>query len=145
MLYVGAELLHEMITHAESTTDECCGFLIGLETSNDHRTLEHIIATNNISPEDRSHRFEIAPLAFLRAEQFADRNDLQLLGIYHSHPNHLAIPSELDRISAQPGFSNVIISLINNKFAAIRSWRLNNDRQFEEEKITHPIINYPPK
>lgn len=145
MLYVGAELLNEIITHAESTSDECCGFLIGVETANDYRTVEHIIVTSNITPENPSQRFEIAPLAFLQAEQFADRNDLQLLGIYHSHPNHEAIPSELDRISAQPGFSNVIISLTNNKFATIRSWRLNSEQQFEEEKITHPVFNNPPK
>lgn len=145
MLYVGAELLNEIITHAESTSDECCGFLIGFERANDHRTVEHIITASNITPEDPSHRFEIAPLAFLQAEKFADHNDLQLLGIYHSHPNHEAIPSELDRISAQPGFSNVIVSLTNNKFATIRSWRLNSEQQFEEEKITHPVFNYPPK
>lgn len=144
MLYVGAELLNEIITHAESTSDECCGFLIGYEKAND-RTVEHIIITDNTTPEDAPHRFEIAPLAFLQAEQFADRNDLQLLGIYHSHPNHPAIPSELDRVSAQPGFSNVIISLANSKFDTIRSWRLNSEQQFEEEKITHSVFIYPPK
>lgn len=144
MLHVGAELLNEIITHAESTSDECCGFLIGYESAND-RTVEHIIITDNTTPEDASHRFEIAPLAFLQAEQFADRHDLQLLGVYHSHPNHPAIPSELDRVSAQPGFSNVIISLTNNKFDTIRSWKLNSEQQFEEEKISHPLFIYPPK
>jgi proteasome lid subunit RPN8/RPN11 len=144
MLYVGVELLNEMITHAESTSDECCGFLIGLETT-DNRAVQHVITTNNITPGDRSQRFEIAPLAFLEAEHFAELNNLQLLGIYHSHPNHPAIPSELDRVSAQPGFSNVIISLKDQKFADIRSWRLTSDLHFEEEKITDSVFINPPK
>jgi proteasome lid subunit RPN8/RPN11 len=144
MLYVGAELLNEMITHAESTSDECCGFLIGIETT-DERTVQHIIKTPNVTPGDPSHRFEIAPLSFLEAEHYAERNNLQLLGIYHSHPNKPAVPSELDRGSAQPGFSNVIISIMNNKFAGIRSWKLNDDLHFEEEKITNTVSTNPPK
>lgn len=139
MLYVGAELLNKMITHAESTPDECCGFLIGDEATDD-RIVRYIITASNVTPGDPSSRFEIAPLAFLEAEHFAERNKLQLLGVYHSHPNHPAIPSELDRLSAQPGFSNVIISLSDKKFTAIRSWRLNSDSRFEEEMITNTVI-----
>jgi len=144
MLNVDTDILSEMITHAESTSGECCGFLLGIDTAKD-RTVQHIIKTTNVTTEDTSYRFEIAPLAFLEAEHYADRNNLQLLGIYHSHPNQPAIPSELDRVSAQPTFSNVIISLMNNKFAAIRSWKLNDDLHFEEEKIVYPEFTNPPK
>jgi proteasome lid subunit RPN8/RPN11 len=56
-------------------------------------------------------------------------------GIYHSHPKHPAIPSETDRLSAQPFFSYVIISVLDKDTTELRSWLLNEERQFEEEKI----------
>jgi proteasome lid subunit RPN8/RPN11 len=60
---------------------------------------------------------------------------LALLGIYHSHPNHPAIPSEHDRVAAQPWFSYVIISVLERKIGPVRSWRLNEETQFEEETV----------
>lgn len=134
MLYVGTELLNQMVSHAESTSDECCGFLIG-DDATSYRTIHYVIGTDNIATGDRCRRFEVAPLAYLAAENFAEKNSLQLLGVYHSHPDHPAVPSELDRQSAQPGFSNMIISTTNKKFAAVRSWRLNQARHFYEETI----------
>jgi proteasome lid subunit RPN8/RPN11 len=63
------------------------------------------------------------------------------LGIYHSHPNHPAIPSEQDRIAAQPYFSYVIISVMNDHIDHIRSWRLNDSSQFEEENFSPVHLN----
>jgi proteasome lid subunit RPN8/RPN11 len=133
------ELLSEMIAHAESSKDECCGFLIGHETA-DYRMVDKIMIANNVAQQDKSCRFEIAPLEYLKAEHAAEQNNLQLLGIYHSHPNHPAIPSALDRVAAMPDFSYVIVSVMEQKFAAVRSWRLNDKFLFEEEKITDNIL-----
>jgi proteasome lid subunit RPN8/RPN11 len=63
------------------------------------------------------------------------------LGIYHSHPKHPAIPSETDRLAAQPFFSYVIISVIDKDTIDLRSWLLNDERQFEEEKILDYIYS----
>jgi proteasome lid subunit RPN8/RPN11 len=71
----------------------------------------------------------------MTAEQHALDHDWTLLGVYHSHPNHPAIPSEHDRVAAQPFFSYLIISVLNNEIITLRSWLLNDDQQFEEEKI----------
>jgi proteasome lid subunit RPN8/RPN11 len=57
------------------------------------------------------------------------------LGVYHSHPKHPAIPSEHDRKAAQPFFSYVIVSVMSNDDITVRSWLLNDDQQFDEEKI----------
>jgi len=67
------------------------------------------------------------------AERYAEENNIQLLGIYHSHPEHPAIPSEQDRIAAQPWFSYLIVSVIKAQIDHIRSWRLNEIAAFEEE------------
>lgn len=115
--------------------DECCGFLFGEEDSEGNRTISDIQVVNNAKEGDKRRRFEIAPLDYMRAEQYAEENNQLLLGVYHSHPNHPAIPSEHDRVAAQPYFSYVIISVLEGKIGPVRSWRLNDEAQFEEETI----------
>jgi proteasome lid subunit RPN8/RPN11 len=115
--------------------DECCGFFFGKEEPDGSRIVTHVQVVNNSKEGDKRRRFEISPVDYLRAEQYADENNLQLLGVYHSHPNHPAVPSEHDRVAAQPYFSYIIISVLDKKPGPIRSWRLNDDFQFEEEVI----------
>jgi len=115
--------------------DECCGFLFGIE-KRDERLVTDVLIVNNVKEGDKKRRFEISPKDYMKAEQYADENNLQLLGVYHSHPNHPAVPSEHDRVAAQPWFSYIIISVINKDIDAIRSWRLNEKNQFEEEKLS---------
>jgi proteasome lid subunit RPN8/RPN11 len=136
MLIIHDKAREEMIGDALSAfPDECCGFLFGEEAA-DERIITVIRVVSNAKEGDKRRRFEIAPKDYVTAERFADENDLQLLGVYHSHPNHPAIPSEHDREAAQPYFSYIIISVINNEWAGTRSWRLNNERKFEEETIS---------
>ena len=115
--------------------DECCGFFFGKEELDGSRIITHIQVVNNSKEGDKRRRFLIAAADYLKAEQFADENNLQLLGVYHSHPNHPAVPSEHDRVAAQPYFSYIIISVLDKKQGPMRSWRLNDDFQFEEESI----------
>lgn len=134
MLHIEEVILNELITNVESSQEECCGFLFGNETGDD-RTIAAIMSAENVSKFDKRIRFEISPVDYIKAEKFADQNNLHLLGIYHSHPNSPAVPSVFDRAAAQPHFSYAILSVFHNKFSAIRSWRLTNSLQFEEEKI----------
>jgi len=127
--------VRDMIEDAVSSfPDECCGFLFGNETEEERIILEAKVV-NNAKEGDKRKRFAITPKDYLKAEQYADENNLLLLGVYHSHPNHPAVPSEHDRLAAQPYFSYVILSVINNEYAGLRSWRLNEEQQFEEEEI----------
>jgi proteasome lid subunit RPN8/RPN11 len=132
----------EMINDAlKSFPDECCGFFFGREDE-DSRLVTDILIVDNAKNGDKRRRFEISPLDYIKAELFADGQHLQLLGVYHSHPNHPAVPSEHDRVAAQPYFSYIIISVIENQFHDIRSWRLNDESNFVEEKITdQSLIN----
>ena len=134
--------------------DECCGFLFGREERDGTRLVIDILVVDNSKQGDKTRRFEISPLDYMTAEQHALDHDWTLLGIYHSHPKHPAIPSEHDRIAAQPWFSYVIVSVIEGVIVSIpeadatkssqppakpaidfRSWVLNENQQFEEEKI----------
>lgn len=133
--------LDEMYQDAlKSYPDECCGFFFGNETG-EERIITRIVVVNNSKEGDKRRRFEIAPKDYLDAERYADENEVQLLGVYHSHPNHPAVPSEHDRVAAQPYFSYVIISVKENEIADLRSWQLNENLQFEEEKIENQFIN----
>lgn len=125
-----------MIEDAISTfPDECCGFLFGREEHDGTRVILDILAVDNSKEGDKRRRFVISPQDYMTAEQHALDHDWTLLGIYHSHPNHPAIPSEHDRVAAQPFFSYVIVSVLEKETITLRSWVLNDDAQFEEENI----------
>ena len=141
MLVIEQKSLDEMYADAlRSFPDECCGFFFGNEIG-EERIITNIFTVDNSKEGDKKRRFEIAPKDYLNAERFADENELKLLGVYHSHPNHPAVPSEHDRIAAQPYFSYIIISVKERKIADIRSWQLNDNFQFEEERIENQSIN----
>jgi len=134
MISLDQTLLENLVTAVEPSTDECCGFFFGHEEG-EHRVITKIMCVEN-SAREKFRNFEIASKDYLNAENLAAQYNLQLLGVYHSHPNCPAIPSEYDRISAMPYFSYVILSVINKKFDSIRSWNLNSNFQFEEESLS---------
>lgn len=123
-----------------SFPDECCGFFYGEEDSLGNRRVTEILVVNNAKEGDKRRRFEISPKDYLKGEEYAIERDIQFLGIYHSHPNHPAVPSEHDRIAAQPYFSYIILSVLSDHTTHMRSWRLNDSLQFEEEKINTSIF-----
>ena len=134
--------LEEMKTHALSLfPDECCGFLYGTEQKDGSRLITKILEVNNSKAGDKRRRFEISGKDYIQGEKFALENDTLFLGIYHSHPKHPAIPSEHDRVAAQPFFSYVILSVMADKIDHIRSWQLNDDAQFEEEIFSPAHLN----
>ncbi len=127
-----------IVRDAESTfPEECCGFLFGYITADNNRIITEAQIVENVKEGDKRRRFVIHPKDYLKAESYADKHDLTLLGVYHSHPDHPAIPSEHDRIAAQPFFSYVILSVQSGRFHHARSWLLNDQGYFEEESFLH--------
>jgi proteasome lid subunit RPN8/RPN11 len=124
----------------DSFPDECCGFFYGNEDGLGNRSVTEILVVNNAKEGDKRKRFEVSAKDYMKAEQYALEKGLQLLGVYHSHPDHAAIPSEHDRVAAQPYFSYIIISVLSNRTTHMRSWRLNDNFQFEEETISTGIF-----
>ena len=134
MLYIHQTVLIDLRLASEKVMEECCGFLYGWEKEN-----QRVITCMNEAANEAGNRatnFAISARAYMNAEAFASKNDLQLVGIYHSHPGHPAIPSELDRLAALPYFSYLIASVQNKQVVDIRSWRLDNNLKFEEEPLT---------
>jgi proteasome lid subunit RPN8/RPN11 len=133
-IYLQPTALETMVSHARETyPEECCGFFYGIQGEN--RMVSLAVPVDNQKQENRRRRFEISPLDYMKAEQFADENHLTLLGVYHSHPDHSAIPSQHDLLQAVPFFSYIIVSVKQGEVAEVKSWQLNDAGTFEEETV----------
>jgi proteasome lid subunit RPN8/RPN11 len=120
-----------VIRHAgeESYPNECCGVLLGTLLEDDEKRIEGVLPIDNgREAEEQYHRFEIGPEDYLRAEKEARKAKLDVLGFYHSHPDHPAIPSEFDRDHALPFYSYIIVAVEKGKAGELTSWELKNDR-----------------
>lgn len=113
--------------------NECCGFFFG--NGDAERIVTNVLPVQNSKDGDQRRRFQISPMDYMKAERYALENNLTLLGIYHSHPLHPAIPSEHDRVAAMPWFSYIILSVNAEHVADVTSWQLNQDQQFERETV----------
>jgi proteasome lid subunit RPN8/RPN11 len=122
---------------AASYPEECCGFLIGHSGDSEETTVvERVLSLDNERADSRHNRYLIHPETVLAAHKEARALGLDVMGYYHSHPDHPARPSEFDREHAWPGLSYVIVSVEQGKVADTRSWRLSEDRErFDEEVI----------
>ncbi len=115
---------------------ECCGFLIGRENHGDKRVAALQAAPNVFQEEERYHRFLISPETFLAAEKSAKKQNMDVIGFYHSHPDSAAVPSEYDAAHAWPWYSYVILAVEREGAGNIASWQLQSDRsRFTEEEI----------
>jgi proteasome lid subunit RPN8/RPN11 len=116
---------------SETYPNECCGALIGRDG-----VVSETLALPNTTEEGPRRRFLVRPTDYRAAEARATEVGQELLGFYHSHPDHPARPSQYDLDHAWPFFSYVIVSILNGNAADMRSWRLREDRsQFDEEAI----------
>ncbi|MBE9185318.1 M67 family metallopeptidase [Microcoleus sp. LEGE 07076] len=134
-------------THGESAyPEECCGLLLGT-IADGVKTLVEVWPTDNAWsaeaednwPEQKDltekRRYAIAPEDMLRAmKQGRDRN-LEIIGIYHSHPDCPAVPSECDRTLAWAQYSYIIVSVQQGCCEDFCSWTLDRENKFQAEEI----------
>lgn len=137
MLTLASEFIDRIREHARhSYPEECCGFLFGSSES-DVKNVKDLHELTNSSGENRSRRYVIGPEEYRNAEQWAEGIGMEVLGLYHSHPDHPSRPSQFDVDHALPWWSYIIISVERGIPSVISSWVLNDDRSgFGEEKIT---------
>lgn len=133
MVTISRSLIESIAAHLEAAyPEEGAGFLLGV----DGEVREIISLLNAREDEARHNRYLIAPEDYLKAEMQAAEKGVDLIGVFHSHPDCPNEPSEFDREWAQPFFSYFISRVDNGKAVSHRSWRLTEDRsKYEEEKI----------
>lgn len=135
---MGAGVEAAVRQHAAATyPDECCGALLGTSSDAAGVSILEAVPLANVTAEGPRRRFRVSPDDYRQAEARSAQTGTELIGFYHSHPDHPAVPSQYDLDHAWPNLSYVIVSIVQGSAAAIRSWRLRPDRSaFEEERIT---------
>ncbi|MBD0337418.1 MAG: M67 family metallopeptidase [Cyanobacteria bacterium Co-bin13] len=157
VLILDPENLQGIRAHAEQTyPEECCGLLVGQwlrqpDGDDTRQVLDCVAADNDWNetsaaevgalrqqPETEStaaktSRYWIDPKVLLRVQREARDRNLDIVGVYHSHPDHVAVPSECDRTLAWPGYSYIIVAVTQGKATDLRSWHLDEQHQFQPE------------
>ncbi len=111
---------------------ECCGALVG----RDDRVID-VVALPNTTEEGPRRRFLVRPSDYRLAEARAAELGGELLGFYHSHPDHPARPSQYDLEHAWPTFAYIIVSVAAGAAGDMTVWYLKDDRSSFEEGSLH--------
>jgi len=147
-LKMTAEIAQNIRQHgAETYPHECCGALLGRDgvagdtasVGSVQLPLREILALFplvNRRDDSPHNRFSVTAEDVRDAEKAAQEKNLEVVGWYHSHPDHPAEPSQYDRDHAWPWYSYIIVSVANGKPAEMTSWRLSDDRcEYAAEEI----------
>jgi proteasome lid subunit RPN8/RPN11 len=148
-LWISGHLAEKIRVHgAETYPHECCGALLGRDSSEageseagngtltPGRAILGLFPLVNRRDDSPRNRFSVTSEDVLAAEKDAREHGLDVVGWYHSHPDHPARPSEYDRDHAWPWYSYIIVSVQGGAPQEMTSWRLNDDRkEFSPEGI----------
>jgi proteasome lid subunit RPN8/RPN11 len=133
-LRISALLVERIRRHGVETYPlECCGALLGRDVSSSgklaaSREILDVLSLINRRDDSPRNRFSVAPRDVIEADRAAQARGLEVVGWYHSHPDHPARPSEYDREHAWPWYSYVIVSVQQGIAQEMTSWRLQEDR-----------------
>jgi proteasome lid subunit RPN8/RPN11 len=140
-LTITTKLADEIRAHGAKTyPHECCGALLGREELVAGRQIVReilgLFPLVNRREDTPQNRFSVTAEDVRAAEAAAREQQLEVVGWYHSHPDHPARPSQYDRDHAWPWYSYIIVSVANGEPEDMTSWRLNDDREeFSSERI----------
>lgn len=104
---------------------ECCGVLAG--RPGEAKEVVKLVPVTNRRTDD-PHRYLIAPDDLRSIEADLRATGLEVLGCYHSHPDHPAAPSAFDTAQAWPWYSYIIVRVDGGRAADLTSWVLEDDR-----------------
>ncbi|MBV9889004.1 MAG: M67 family metallopeptidase [Acidobacteria bacterium] len=148
MLRLNQDLSNKIRAHgAETYPHECCGALLGRDLdattarSSDgdglaSREVTALFPLVNRRDDSPRNRFSVTSEDVRDAEKAAREKGIDVVGWYHSHPDHPAAPSQYDRDHAWPWYSYIIVSVANGRAENMTSWRLTDDRtQFTPENL----------
>jgi proteasome lid subunit RPN8/RPN11 len=115
--------------------EEGCRVLLGVEKDG-ARDVVGAETLGNDREDSRGNRYVISPGRFLAAERAARERGLDVVGFFHSHPDHPARPSAFDLEHAWPWYSYLIVSVVRGRPEDATSWRMSEDRsRFEPEGV----------
>lgn len=116
--------------------NEGAGLLLGTANGEGKQVVDILALANQWKGAEQYHRFLLTPQDMLRGEQEAFRRGLEVIGVFHSHPDHPAEPSGFDREWALPWYSYIITTVEQGRAVRSRSWLLKDDRSaYDEEPL----------
>ena len=141
MLILDRQAEEGMVRHGEEGYPrEVCGLLVGhFEDGMATRKAQEAWRAVNLNRERAADRYDLDPADFRRIEEEARRRRMEVVGVYHSHPDHPSRPSETDRQRAEEiwqsaeSWSYVILEVARGSVASRRSWVLRGGAFGEEE------------
>lgn len=127
-----------MVDHAERTfPNECCGAMLG-RLDADHKTVSVAVPLQNAYNGSQGERYEIRPEHLLEADRAARARGMELIGIFHSHPDCDAYFSETDLKNSCPWYSFVVLSVKNGRFDHANSFLPDLDQtRADKEELRH--------
>jgi proteasome lid subunit RPN8/RPN11 len=132
MIKINSGAWETMVAHAQSTfPDECCGVMVG-KIDGDEKQVTTAIALENAYKGKQEDRYEIRPEDLLAADKNARAEGLDLIGIFHSHPDCDAYFSKTDLENSCPWYSFVVLSIKGGKFDHANSFLPNADQTVAE-------------
>ncbi|QDU83620.1 Mov34/MPN/PAD-1 family protein [Planctomycetes bacterium Pla163] len=123
---------------AAELPNEACGLLLGTDHGDGRVVVERVEPTRNATREPAADTFEVHPEDFVRLDGLARELGLDVVGVWHSHPDSAAIPSRTDTERAWPGWSYLIVGRAAHSDVHARSWRLDATARFAEERLLAP-------
>ena len=135
---------NEIAAHGERDyPHECCGLLLGNFGADGTKLVVEIYPISNAREEEaKRNRFLIRPEELMHGERYAETKQLEVVGFYHSHPDHPAVPSQYDLEHAWPMFSYIVVSVSGGAAKDLRSWEMESDRsRFNEEEISKAPVS----
>jgi len=128
MIRVESEAWAAMVAHArQAYPNECCGAMLG-STDGDMKTVHVAMALENSYEGAQAARYELRPQDLLAADKAARERRMDLIGIYHSHPDCDAYFSKTDLQNSCPWYSFVVLSIQKGEFHHANSWLPNFDQ-----------------
>jgi proteasome lid subunit RPN8/RPN11 len=117
----------------ETYPHECCGALVGADGR-----ITATVPLPNVTDEGPRRRFRVSDKDYMMSERRAGELGGELLGFYHSHPDHPARPSQYDLDHAWPTFAYIIVAVAEGVANDMTVWYLQEDRsRFEEGSLNH--------
>lgn len=112
---------------------EACGILVGRR-----QTVQQIFPAKNLNQERAQDRYELDPNDFKKADETARQQGLEIIGFYHSHPDHPPDASKMDIERAWEGYCYLIVSVLKGRLDSFKTWHLNKGKMIEEKlEVTH--------
>ena len=142
MIRIGSDAWRLMVEHAEAVfPNECCGAMLG-SSDGETKSVSAALPLENVHQGPQAVRYELRPEDLLRAEKEARARGMDLIGIFHSHPDHDAYFSTTDLKNSCPWYSFVVMSVKAGRYDHAKSFLPNMEQtEAPEEALELPATD----